>query len=143
MPFAEADEALLYDVFLRVVQDISGADNLPTVPNFRILDCRDRAGNRYVFLKAGPDELTSGVSEDFADVLRTLIEHANSNAPDPWEFEPGPICYQSPPEAEPARPDPARDRAQTDAAYAAYDQHPIDEPDEWGDLASYRDAAEQ
>lgn len=36
----------------------------------------------------------------------------------------------------------ARDRAAvTDAAYAAYDHHPIDEPDEWGDLASFRDAA--
>lgn len=28
-----------------------------------------------------------------------------------------------------------------DAAYAAYDDHPMDEPDEWGDLASFRDAA--
>lgn len=32
-------------------------------------------------------------------------------------------------------------RAQIDAAYAAYDTHPIDEPDEWGDLASFRKAA--
>lgn len=32
-------------------------------------------------------------------------------------------------------------RAEIDAAYAAYDQHPIDEPDEWGDLASFRSAA--
>jgi hypothetical protein len=32
-------------------------------------------------------------------------------------------------------------RAEIDAAYAAYDTHPIDEPDEWGDLASFRDAA--
>lgn len=32
--------------------------------------------------------------------------------------------------------------AQIDAAYAAaYRDHPIDEPDEWGDLASFRDAA--
>ncbi|HEX4220173.1 MAG TPA: antitoxin MazE5 [Acidimicrobiales bacterium] len=31
--------------------------------------------------------------------------------------------------------------AQVDAAYAIYDQHPIDEPDEWGDLASFREAA--
>ena len=31
--------------------------------------------------------------------------------------------------------------AQTDASYAAYDEHPMDEPDEWGDLASFRDAA--
>lgn len=28
-----------------------------------------------------------------------------------------------------------------DAAYAAYDSHPIDEQDEWGDLASFRRAA--
>jgi hypothetical protein len=28
-----------------------------------------------------------------------------------------------------------------DAAYAAYDEHPLDEPDEWGDLAAFRDAA--
>ena len=28
-----------------------------------------------------------------------------------------------------------------DAAYQAYDRHPVDEPDEWGDLASFRDAA--
>lgn len=26
-----------------------------------------------------------------------------------------------------------------DAAYAAYDEHPIEEPDAWGDLASFRD----
>jgi hypothetical protein len=31
--------------------------------------------------------------------------------------------------------------ARHDAAYAAYDEHPLDEPDEWGDLASFRDAA--
>ncbi len=30
---------------------------------------------------------------------------------------------------------------QLDADYAAYDEHPLDEPDEWGDLASFRDAA--
>jgi post-segregation antitoxin (ccd killing protein) len=36
----------------------------------------------------------------------------------------------------------ARHRAaEIDAAYAAYDEHPLDEPDEWGDLASFRDAA--
>lgn len=36
----------------------------------------------------------------------------------------------------------ARERAaELDAAYAAYDSHPIDEPDEWGDLASFRAAA--
>ncbi len=28
-----------------------------------------------------------------------------------------------------------------DASYAAYDVHPLDEPDEWGDLASFREAA--
>jgi antitoxin MazE5 len=28
-----------------------------------------------------------------------------------------------------------------DAAYSAYDEHPLDEPDEWGDLASFRSAA--
>lgn len=31
--------------------------------------------------------------------------------------------------------------AQLDASYAAYDEHPADEPDEWGDLASFRRAA--
>lgn len=31
--------------------------------------------------------------------------------------------------------------AELDAAYAAYDAHPPDEPDEWGDLASFRAAA--
>ena len=31
--------------------------------------------------------------------------------------------------------------AEIDAAYAAYDAHPLDESDEWGDLASFRDAA--
>lgn len=31
--------------------------------------------------------------------------------------------------------------AEVDAGYAAYDKHPIDEPDEWGDLASWRRAA--
>ena len=33
--------------------------------------------------------------------------------------------------------------AQIDASYTAYDAHPIDEPDEWGDLASFREAAGQ
>jgi hypothetical protein len=28
-----------------------------------------------------------------------------------------------------------------DSAYEAYDQHPINEPDEWGDLESFRAAA--
>jgi hypothetical protein len=32
-------------------------------------------------------------------------------------------------------------RAEVDQAYRAYDEHPIDEPDEWGDLASFRTAA--
>jgi hypothetical protein len=27
-----------------------------------------------------------------------------------------------------------------DASYAAYDDHPLSEPDEWGDLASFRSA---
>ena len=31
--------------------------------------------------------------------------------------------------------------AAIDSSYAAYDQHPLDEHDEWGDLASFRDAA--
>jgi surface antigen len=36
----------------------------------------------------------------------------------------------------------ARHRAaEIDASYAAYEQHPLDEPDEWGDLASFREAA--
>lgn len=36
----------------------------------------------------------------------------------------------------------ARHRAtEVDASYAVYDQHPLDEPDEWGDLASFRRAA--
>jgi post-segregation antitoxin (ccd killing protein) len=36
----------------------------------------------------------------------------------------------------------ARQRAaEIDAAYAAYDAHPLEESDEWGDLASFRAAA--
>jgi hypothetical protein len=31
--------------------------------------------------------------------------------------------------------------AEVDASYAAYDEHPLDEADEWGDLASFREAA--
>lgn len=31
--------------------------------------------------------------------------------------------------------------AEVDASYAAYDKHPLDEPDDWGDLASWRQAA--
>jgi hypothetical protein len=34
----------------------------------------------------------------------------------------------------------ALNRAEVDASYAAYDEHPLDEPDAWGDLASFRDA---
>ena len=32
--------------------------------------------------------------------------------------------------------------AQVDASYAAYDDSPLDAPDEWGDLASFRAAAD-
>ena len=36
----------------------------------------------------------------------------------------------------------ARERSvQLDASYAAYDETPLDTEDEWGDLASFRDAA--
>jgi antitoxin MazE5 len=36
----------------------------------------------------------------------------------------------------------ARHRAvEIDAQYAAYDEHPLDEADEWGDLQSFREAA--
>jgi hypothetical protein len=36
----------------------------------------------------------------------------------------------------------ARHRAsEIDLAYKTYDDHPLDEPDEWGDLASFREAA--
>lgn len=36
----------------------------------------------------------------------------------------------------------ARHRATAiDAAYIAYDEHPLEEPDAWGDLASFREAA--
>jgi len=31
--------------------------------------------------------------------------------------------------------------AEVDASYAAYEAHPVDEQDEWGDLASFRRAA--
>lgn len=30
--------------------------------------------------------------------------------------------------------------AEVDASYAIYDEHPLDEPDAWGDLASFRRA---
>jgi hypothetical protein len=32
-------------------------------------------------------------------------------------------------------------RAEIDAAYAVYDEHPLSEPDAWGDLESWREAA--
>lgn len=36
----------------------------------------------------------------------------------------------------------ARHRAaEIDSMYRSYDDHPLDEPDEWGDLASFREAA--
>lgn len=31
--------------------------------------------------------------------------------------------------------------AEVDRAYAAYDEQPLNEPDAWGDLASFREAA--
>jgi hypothetical protein len=34
-----------------------------------------------------------------------------------------------------------RRAAEIDAEYTVYDTHPLDEPDEWGDLASFRTAA--
>ena len=30
--------------------------------------------------------------------------------------------------------------AEVDASYAAYDEYPLDEPDEWGNLAAFRRA---
>jgi len=35
----------------------------------------------------------------------------------------------------------ARRAVELDASYAAYDVHPPEEPDAWGDLASFRSAA--
>ena len=36
----------------------------------------------------------------------------------------------------------ARERAaEVDASYSAYDESPLDHADEWGDLASFREAA--
>jgi len=32
-------------------------------------------------------------------------------------------------------------QVEIDAAYGAYDEHPIDEVDDWGDLASFRRVA--
>jgi hypothetical protein len=38
----------------------------------------------------------------------------------------------------------ARHRAgEIDLSYEAYDRHPLDEPDDWGDLASFRREAAQ
>ncbi len=35
-----------------------------------------------------------------------------------------------------------RQRAgEVDTTYAAYDEHPVADPDEWGDLESFREAA--
>jgi hypothetical protein len=31
--------------------------------------------------------------------------------------------------------------SEIDASYVAYDKQPVDEPDAWGDLASFREAA--
>jgi hypothetical protein len=68
-PFSDGDQALLYDLFLRVVQDIAGADHVSSIPNFQILDCRDSDGSRCIFVRFGGSELTSGVGEDFASVV--------------------------------------------------------------------------
>jgi hypothetical protein len=35
----------------------------------------------------------------------------------------------------------SRRAAEIDSSYAAYDEHPLDEVDDWGDLASFREAA--
>lgn len=35
----------------------------------------------------------------------------------------------------------AHRRAEIDGSYRAYDRHPLDAADEWGDLASFREAA--
>ena len=35
-----------------------------------------------------------------------------------------------------------RRAAEIDDAYTAYDEHPLDEADEWGDLASFHEAAQ-
>lgn len=63
----------------------------------------------------------------------TLLEHARS-------VRPGVTDAVLVDEALPALL--ARHRgAGVDASYAAYDAHPLDELDEWGDLASFRRAA--
>lgn len=38
-------------------------------------------------------------------------------------------------------PLPAHRNDEIDSAYAAYDEHPLDKPDEWGDLTSFHEAA--
>jgi hypothetical protein len=52
--------------------------------------------------------------------------------------------------ADPVRPTPPcstrrlvgpRSNPEIDAMYPAYDEHPLDEPDDWGDLSSFREAA--
>lgn len=97
--FSDADEALLYDAFVRVVQDIAGAAHVPLVPNFQILDCRDRHGARHVFLRSGfGDEVTFEVEEGFAAALEAVIECALSTAPDPWDFGLPPEGFRSGPE---------------------------------------------
>ena len=35
----------------------------------------------------------------------------------------------------------SRRAAEIDASYSVYEEHPLDEPDDWGDLASFREAA--
>jgi hypothetical protein len=35
----------------------------------------------------------------------------------------------------------SRRAAEIDSSYAAYDEHPLDEVDDWGDLSSFREAA--
>jgi hypothetical protein len=36
---------------------------------------------------------------------------------------------------------PCHHATEIDAAYAVYDEHPLEEPDAWGDLASFREEA--
>lgn len=45
------------------------------------------------------------------------------------------------PEHHDVESDDARRDAAVDRTYAVYDEQPLDEPDAWGDLASFRDAA--
>ena len=98
-PFSDADLSLLYDAFVRVVQDIAGAEHVPLVPNLQILDCRDPDGARHVFIRSGfGDEVTSEVGEGFAAALEAVIECALSTAPDPWDFGLPPEGFRSGPE---------------------------------------------